>query len=85
MELDTGSSVSLISEETFKQLQDQGTTPSQLQAKLCTVTGQAIKIMGLAEVKVECHSQVIALPPSIVRGKGPSLLGRNWLEVKHLD
>ena len=85
MELDTGASVSLVSEETFRQLQEKGATLSPSQAKLCTYTGQAIEIAGLAEVRVEHNDQSTTLPLFVTQGKGPSLLGRNWLDTLRLN
>ena len=85
MELDTGASVSLVSEEVFQQLREKGTILSPSQAKLCTYTGQAIDVMGTAEVKVEYNGQSATLPLFVTHGKGSSLLGRNWLEALKLD
>ena len=85
MELDTGASVSLVSEETFQPLREKGTTLRASQAKLCTYTGQAIEVMGVADVRVEHNGQTATLPLFITRGKGPSLLGRNWLDTLQLD
>ena len=85
MELDTGASVSLISEETFQPLREKGATLKPSEAKLCTYTGQAIEVVGLAGMKVTHNEQVVTLPLYVTRGQGPSLLGRNWLEALRLD
>ena len=79
MELDTGTSVSLVSE--IFQLQEKGTILSHSQAKLCIYTGQAINVMRTADARVETAT----LPLFVTRGKGLSLLGRNWLETLQLD
>ena len=62
-----------------------GTTLSHSQAKLCTYTGQAIDVMGTADIRVEHNDQTATLSLFVTRGKGPSLLGRNWLETLRLD
>ena len=86
MEVDTGASVSLISEEKFHQLQGNGRISLQKsKAKLLTYTGEAVGVLGSAEVKVEHNQQVTILPLIVTRGAGPTLLGRNWLTALKLD
>ena len=86
MEVDTGASVSIISEEKFHQLQK--STPIILQpsrAKLFTYTQEAIDVLGSTEVKVEHNQQVSTLPLIVTKGTGPCLIGRNWLTTLRLD
>ena len=84
MELDTGASLSIISEKVYK------TLPSapKLQptsAQLRTYTGESIKVLGCISVKVCHNSQEKCVPLLVVSGEGPSLLGRDWLEQLKLD
>ena len=84
MELDTGASLSIISEKVYK------TLPSapKLQptsAQLRTYTGESIKVLGYISVKVCHNSQEKCVPLLVVSGEGPSLLGRDWLEQLKLD
>ena len=87
MEIDTGASVSVISEETFQAIQ-RGDQPLQLQktsVQLRTYTGEAIPVSGSVRVPVEHSGQSLTLPLIVTEGRGPSLLGRNWLSVLRLD
>ena len=87
MEIDTGASLSIISEKTFYSLWPTQARP-KLQAssvKLHTYTKEAIKVLGSIQVEVTYKTQVKALPLLVVAGEGPSLLGRNWLMELRLD
>ena len=85
MEIDTGSSVSIISEGTFdKRFADNILlTPST--SKLRTYTGEVMPVVGMAEVDIEYKGQKQCMPLLVVPGNGPSLLGRNWLKHIQLD
>ena len=85
MEVDMGASVSIISEDHFKKLQDNGTTQRPTGAKLFTYTGESISVKGAAEVTVKYNGQITMLPLIVTSGTGPSLLGRDWLSVLKLD
>lgn len=82
MEVDTGASVSIMSEESFKSLRDRGTALGQLHAKLLTYTGEQIPVVGATD---EHNGQVITLPLIVTGGTGPTLLGRNWLSSLKLN
>ena len=78
MELDTGASVSIMSEEAWKKRFPRA--PLEKSAiKLHTYTGEALDIIGQAHVQVAYQDQTANLPLQIIKGKGPSLFGRNWL------
>ncbi|XP_015773362.1 PREDICTED: uncharacterized protein K02A2.6-like [Acropora digitifera] len=47
--------------------------------KLRTYTGEALHIIRQAHVQVAYQDQTANLPLQIIKGKGPSLFGRNWL------
>ena len=84
MEIDTGASVSIISEETlrgcFEDIQIEDT-----RSKLKTYTGEITPTMGTANVEVEHQVQKEPLPLLVVAGSGPTLLGRNWLRMFTLN
>ena len=87
MEIDTGATLSIISEETCNQ---HWSTPRPcLQGTrntLRTYTGQCVKITGIADVTVVAKTgSKHVLPLMVVPGNGPSLPGRNWLSTLQLD
>ncbi|XP_062620753.1 uncharacterized protein K02A2.6-like [Saccostrea cucullata] len=83
MEIDTGASVSIISEETYKAIGKPDLQESK--AKLKTYTGDEIPILGTCRVKVEYKSKSVNIPITVVRNRGPSLMGRDWLGEFQLD
>ena len=85
MELDTGATLSVISEETYHKLFPVETAPTvkTSKAQLKTYTGGVIPILGEIEVEVQYkgqHSELL-----VVVGKGLSLLGRDWLSQIKLN
>ena len=87
MEVDTGASLSLMSETTYKKLWESDTLPElqQTAVKLRTYTGEEIRVLGCINVKVQSKEQEAHLPLLVVKGNGPSLLGRNWLTKLRLN
>ena len=87
MEVDTGASVSLLSESTYCRLWPAATRPplSPSDARLHTDSGELIKVLGTTTVTVRYRGQVKQLPLLIVPTDGPSLLGRDWLHEIVLD
>ncbi len=85
MELDTGATVSIMGEQNFDTLfPGQEIHPSTVALK--TYTGEPMEVLGEATVSVTYQQQPsLELPLVIVRGSGPSLLGRNWLHHIKLD
>ena len=84
MELDTGTAVSLISEETYRKLlPTSALKPTSV--NLRTYTGQSMSVAGQIEVEVRYQQQTHTLPLFVVTGEGTSLLGRNWLKHLILD
>ena len=79
---------SVISETTYNSLWERGTAPS-LNATddpcLKTYTGQSIKVIGQITVTARYHQQEKELKLYVVKGQGPSLLGRDWLREIKLD
>ena len=86
MEIDTGASVSLISEATFRKIW--GPQPPHLQASTVTLHGyggEQIPVVGSLNVTVQHCQQTEELSLTVVAGDGPSLLGRDWLAKIKLD
>ena len=84
MEVDTGASLSIISEQTYHSLIK---APALLltQARLRTYTGEPMPVLGLITVPVHHNNKQKILPLLVVKGGGPSLLGRDWLQHLRLD
>ena len=79
MEIDTGASLSLASEQTYQELWP--SVPLQsISVNLKTYSGTPLKVLGLMNMKVCYEQQTMTLPLLVVAGIGASLLGRNWLE-----
>ena len=87
MEVDTGASMSVISEKNYENLIS-GRRALPLETfglVLLTFTGEEIKPKGSCMVNV-CHDgRQYCLPLLVVCGEGPSLLGRDWLGVIKLN
>ena len=81
MEVDTGASVSLINKLTY----DSITSKTHIQplqkseVKLETYTSELFGILGEAKVEVKYGEITRNLGIHVVDGKGPNLLGRDWL------
>ena len=88
MEVDTGASLSLISKNTYHSLWPKGTAPAlhTTSTRLKSYTGDVTNIKGTIYVNVVYQEEKVEnLPLVVVEGRGPSLLGRNWLKHFHLD
>ena len=78
MELDTSAAISLISQETMH-----GLFPG-IQLKPCdivlkTYTSQKILVLERFDVNVTYKDQEKVLTLVVIKGSGPSLIGRNWM------
>ena len=85
MELDTGASVSIKSQEALTKFLP-STQPKPSDIILKTYSGERLKVVGEVDVSVEYggHPRQ-TLPLVVVEGDGPVLLGRNWLVNLQLD
>ena len=84
MELDTGASISLISEQQYKQLQ--GAPPLEKSSVILrTYTGENLSILGSIRVVATYNNQTNNLPLLVVKGNGPNLMGRDWLARFKVD
>lgn len=81
MEVDTGASVS---ESTFFRLWPKRDLVTS-HVKLQSYTGDTISVLGCVQTQVSYEGQTAELPLVVVKGKGPTLLGRNWLESIRLN
>ena len=77
MTLDTGASLSLISETTLLSTLSP-LTPSNF--TLTTYIGEKIFLLESTNVQVNYQTQCASIPVLVVSGDCPTLLGRNWLE-----
>ncbi|XP_052751027.1 uncharacterized protein K02A2.6-like [Galleria mellonella] len=85
MEVDSGASRTIMSEETYKKL---WSTPPPLRAttlKLVTWTRDPIKVLGVANVRVILANKEAQCELVVVSGNGPNLLGRNWFQTLGLQ
>lgn len=87
MELDTGASRSIISEATYKNLQTQTELPSlqSTNAQLRTYTGEQLPILGILTIPISYLTQTVTVELVVVKGDGPSLMGRDLLQQIRLD
>ena len=81
MEVDTRASVSIISESTYHKYWKKGQAPPIVSSStnLKTYTGEKLSIKGVINVTVKYEDQCHSLQLTVVKGSGPSLLGRDWL------
>ena len=83
-EVDTGAAVSIMAEENFRyHFPSDLISKSTLQLK--TYTKDKLPVIGEVKVPVSYNNQRGEFMLYIVKGKGPNLLGRNWLEYLTLD
>ena len=87
MEVDTGAALSLISAATYAQLWPAGNSPQlrKPSIRLRTYTGEELQLVGEAVVRVQYQNQQEELNLVVVKGSGPSLLGRDWLQKIRLN
>ena len=53
--------------------------------RLQTYSKEPIAVVGSTEVQVAYEGQIAKLPLVVVKGEGPTLLGRNWLDKIRLN
>ena len=84
MEVDTGASVTIMPENTWKKLfPGQQLQPSS--QRLTTYSGEPLTVCGELPVVVKYQNQRCQLTLTVVEGTGSSLLGRDWLTSLRLD
>ena len=85
MEIDTGASLSVMGgEEEFRRIFGE-VKLSEAKMLLKTFTGEKVKPVGSKIVDVKYNEQYAKLSLTVTPGRGPSLLGRNWLNCCKLN
>ena len=86
MELDTGASLTLINKASYDLIAQNGQVAlEQPVVNLRTYTGEAVRMLGSTTVKVKYGEKCIHLTVYVVEGKGPNLLGRDWLSNLNIN
>ena len=85
MQIDTGAAVSVISELTYNRLWSAAKRPTlqHTSVQLRTYSSEKLPACGQFQVLISCRGQEARLRLVVVAGKGPTLMGRDWL--KRLD
>ena len=84
MELDTGAAMSLISETIKKELFPT-VNLRHSEVVLKTYTSEKITVLGEMDVDVKYGDQENTLTLLVIKGPGPSLIGRNWMSHIHFN
>ena len=84
MELNTGATLSIISQKQKEQLFP-STSLCQSGVVLHTYSPKQLTVVGEMSAHVQYGTQVQDLPLLVVEGEGLTLLGRNWLDKIHLN
>ena len=81
MVVDTGATLSIMTHQTYGSTWEKDQVPPIMSftSKLCTYTGEKIEVMGVIDVDAEYKNHKAKLNLLVVKGSGPSLLGRDWL------
>ena len=84
MEIDTGTTVTGISEITFSTLKNRPSLQNS-NTQLDTYSGDNLNVLGSMVVEVVYKGRHYMLLVIVVAGKGPNLMGRNWLNIIKWD
>ena len=85
-EVDTGASISVMSEHTFWDTwKGHGPQLQTSRVRVKTYSGEALKVLGSFEVDALYEEQKESLQLRIVTGDGPTLLGRDCLQKLRLN
>ena len=82
MEVDTGAAVSVMNEDTYTLMKKKHPNLELKESKvrLNTYAGEQVKVLGQVETSVKYEDQEGVWPLVVITGKGPNLIGRNWLQ-----
>ena len=83
MEVDTGAVVSIVSECTYRGLRS--VTLKKSRVFLRTYSAEPLVVLGEADVEVQYKGQPLKLRLIVVKGDGPSLMGREWIRRMEID
>ncbi|CAN8002972.1 unnamed protein product [Ixodes hexagonus] len=78
MAVDFGASCSIMSEETFRQIDKRQIPIESTPTKLLTWSKETLPTVGKATVSVMFKGHKAVLPVMVVAQQGRSLMGRNW-------
>lgn len=84
MEVDTGAAVSVISDSLY-QCRFESVTLSPANCVLKTYSQESLQLIGKFTARVKCKEVTKKLELLIVKGKGPALMGRDWISQLKLD
>ena len=89
MEIDTGATLSVMNQATYDALwmmqDDSAQKIKPTDAKLRTYSGEKHDVVGAIDVDVKYQSTSVKSNLVIVKGDGPTLMGRDWLQHIRLD
>ena len=85
MEVDTGASRTLVSEATYRKFWKRPPKLLTTHTRLRTYSGEQLVVLGTLRVTVKYEAQQVVRSLLVVKGAGPSLFGRDWLEVIKLN
>uniref|UniRef100_H3A251 Gypsy retrotransposon integrase-like protein 1 n=1 Tax=Latimeria chalumnae TaxID=7897 RepID=H3A251_LATCH len=83
MKLDTGASVTVVNEETYRSLRLGPLKKTGVHLR--TYTGEQIPVIGTVDTRASYRGREKVLPMLVVKGHGPSLLSCDWLQELSLD
>ena len=85
MEIDTGASRSIMAESTFRKTwPNRKLEPSTVKLQMYSRNEPLLVVSGI-QVNVGYESQTVTLPLVVVKGDGPTLMGRHGMAVIHLN
>jgi len=84
MQVDTGASLSFMSETTFRELWPQRKITFS-EVRLSSYSDESVPVVGSVDIKVAYKCQSITVPLIVVKGSGLTLMGCNWLQMFRLD
>jgi hypothetical protein len=85
MEVETGSAVSIIPLQKYKQMFRRGIPLEKTEVTLKTYCGETMTPEGIINVPIQYNHQTKVLPLFVVNTAGPALFGRDWLHEFDLD
>ena len=82
MEIDTGAAMSIINDNTYVMLKQSDPSLELKESKVRrdTYTEEQVDVLGHVEMPVNYENQEAVLPLLVIKGNGPNLIGRNWLQ-----
>ena len=84
VEVDTGSSTTLINESTFHQIWPKQKPHVSKADLLRTYTGEKVPLLGTVNTTIKYQDQTTTLLVLVVKGQGPNILGRDSITALKL-